>query len=227
MKDLLISLAILLPVYITLFVIMVILLKRINKDFNTIENKDDNPYIEDAGKRGEYYVNKMLEDIAYYNGGYLYKNVHLEDFMGHKAEIDHIYICHSGVYIIETKYWQGTVTGYEGDDYWTQYYGKIIKKNHSPIQQNSYHVYFFRKTFPVIEEVKSMVIMASNNISNIRCKGVYDIESADAYLFNEKRTISDSKVEYYNRLVKKAASVYYLEKKSNDNNKDYELIGSY
>jgi hypothetical protein len=61
--------------------------------------------------------------------------------VGNKTtQIDHIVVSNYGIFVIETKNYQGWIIGNEYDDYWKQVIYKRKEKLYNPIKQNYGHV---------------------------------------------------------------------------------------
>lgn len=157
------------------------------------------------GEQGELLVDKELRNIAYQFGGYVYRQLGLEDKYSNRSEIDNIYISDSGVFIIETKNRSGKIIGFENDEKW------IIKHKHShkyienPLRQNQRHVRFFSRVFPHCCPIHSLVIFIDADISDVNISNVINLYQLGEYIKRIGRQISDSKMEYINSLVKKVA----------------------
>ena len=90
------------------------------------------------GKRGEKQVAALLAFLPKDN----YKVIN--DLMiqsgGHSTQIDHVVISVYGVFVIETKYYQGWIYGGKDSEYWTQnIYGNKYRLL-NPLWQNQGHI---------------------------------------------------------------------------------------
>jgi len=56
------------------------------------------------------------------------------------AQIDHVVICPHGIFVIETKTYNGWIFGSETDAYWTQVIHHRKKRFYNPLRQNNGHV---------------------------------------------------------------------------------------
>lgn len=118
------------------------------------------------GMLGELLVKRYLKNITKYD-----RSIHNLMFTinDKSVQIDHIYINHSGVYVIETKNYSGRIYGRESQDEWTQVlaYGKVKNHFYSPIKQNSGHLYNLRQImsdFPDIKLFSIIVFMHSASL---------------------------------------------------------------
>ena len=119
------------------------------------------------GQYGEKYVADILErlpmeEYKVFNDVYLkYKEM--------SVQIDHLAISKYGVFVIETKNYNGTIFGYEDSDNWTQYLGnnKYLFKN--PIKQNKFHVLAVKNALRISETAVVPIIVFIPN-SELRCQ---------------------------------------------------------
>ena len=90
------------------------------------------------GKRGEMQVAALLSLLPKKN--YKVINDLLIQSGGHSTQIDHVVVSVYGIFVIETKYYQGWIYGGENSEYWTQniYGNKYQLRN--PLLQNQGHV---------------------------------------------------------------------------------------
>jgi len=66
---------------------------------------------------------------------------------GKSSQTDHLVINRTGIFVIETKNYDGRIYGHEDQKEWTQVlkYGKVKNKFYSPIMQNRTHIYALSK----------------------------------------------------------------------------------
>lgn len=72
---------------------------------------------------------------------------------GKTSQIDHVVISNYGIFVIETKNYDGWILGDESSNYWTQVIYKRKEKLYNPIKQNYSHVLVLKnhlKEFPDI-----------------------------------------------------------------------------
>ena len=90
------------------------------------------------GKRGEKQVAALLAFLPKDN--YKVINDLLIQSGGHSTQIDHVVISVYGVFVIETKYYQGWIFGGRDSEYWTQnIYGNKYRLL-NPLWQNQRHI---------------------------------------------------------------------------------------
>lgn len=88
------------------------------------------------GELGEYNANKKLSKLKKYN---LIYDVMLKTTEG-TYQIDHILVGPKGIFVIETKNYNGYIYGNEWDYEWTQALFGRRNKFYNPIRQNYGHV---------------------------------------------------------------------------------------
>ncbi len=90
------------------------------------------------GKRGEKQVSALLSLLP--KKDYLVINDLLLQSGGHSTQIDHVVVSVYGIFVIETKYYQGWIYGGENSEFWTQniYGHKYELRN--PLRQNQGHI---------------------------------------------------------------------------------------
>jgi Nuclease-related domain./Topoisomerase DNA binding C4 zinc finger. len=82
---------------------------------------------------------------------------------GRTTEIDHVIISRFGIFVIETKNFDGVISGNHKAPLWSKRKGKEEIKFKNPIHQNYKHVCFVRDILNIDEnKIKSVVVFASN-----------------------------------------------------------------
>lgn len=99
--------------------------------------------IPSKGNIGEKHVAKMLKRLP--RDKYAVINNLLLNDSGQTSQVDHVVISRYGVFVIETKVYQGRIYGGEDNEYWTQniYGHKYQFRN--PILQNYGHIKSIKK----------------------------------------------------------------------------------
>ena len=88
---------------------------------------------------GERRVRGVLKTLESSGTRILY-NVFLRLPEGKTTQIDHVAVSTSGVFVIETKTFQGWIFGSEKGEYWTQKIYRSNRKFKNPLHQNYGHV---------------------------------------------------------------------------------------
>lgn len=133
----------------------------------------------DKGERGERYIASLLEQHCMtehdrvINGAIMY-----DPRRAMSSEIDHILICSSGVYVIETKNLGGDIYGSDEEQTWRQCLadGEIVHTLHSPVRQNGTHTYLIRGILRSVRlgnvPVHGFVVFVEGNTRYIQSKYV-------------------------------------------------------
>jgi predicted RNA-binding Zn-ribbon protein involved in translation (DUF1610 family) len=69
------------------------------------------------------------------------------------SQIDHIVISPYGIFVIETKNYNGWIHGSEDSEYWVQTFYRHKTKFRNPIKQNWGHIYALKENLPEYEKV--------------------------------------------------------------------------
>jgi hypothetical protein len=121
------------------------------------------------GMKGELRVHRELLKLG--SGYHVFHNITLpsSDTKTKTTQIDHIVVSNKGVFVIETKNYQGTIVGKERDYYWRQVFRKSSRQFYSPMVQNELHISAIRDLLNeslLFPEIYS--IIAFSDKANIR-----------------------------------------------------------
>ena len=160
---------------IALIVIIIVIVASVNNDHSdyndgggTQVGGDERipffmPRNERAGILGERFVNNRLLPLLK-DDEYLLANLLLPLRNGHKTEIDCVLISRKGIFCIETKNWVGHISGSDEDEYWTQSYDDIFKRNKehkNPVKQNEKHCEILERKLNNHYRVENIVIFVA------------------------------------------------------------------
>src|SRR5688572_22903440 len=70
------------------------------------------------------------------------------EYDGKTTQIDHLVISDFGLFVIETKNYQGWILGNDNSEYWTQVIFKRKEKFYNPVKQNLGHIRALKKHLP-------------------------------------------------------------------------------
>lgn len=84
------------------------------------------------------------------------------------SQIDHVVISVYGIFVIETKNYQGFIFGNENDDKWKQVIDKRSYKFRNPIMQNYGHVASLRKRLNLDKDLLVVSLIAFTNRASLR-----------------------------------------------------------
>jgi hypothetical protein len=139
---------------------------------------------------GEFIINKFIVFFLNKNEYTLLKNVTLPTVDG-TTQIDHIVVSRYGIFVIETKNYQGWIYGKEDDKLWTQ---KLFKKSYkfqNPIFQNYKHIKTIEENLKInINKIFSVsVFMGGATFKNKRIENVVYPFGVIKYIKNKKSTL--------------------------------------
>lgn len=169
------------------------------------------------GAKGEYKIEKLLRKLKK-NEYKIFNDIYLE-VNGKSSQIDHLIVSIYGIFVIETKNYQGWIHGNEKSEYWTQSIYKEKIKFRNPVKQNWSHIYTLKnilqnfgylKYYPIVVFVGEATL--KNIFSNIPV--VYKYELLETIKKHRETHLSFEKVEdIYNQICK-----YKVEEKSKKRN---------
>lgn len=137
----------------------------------------------DKGLLGEYKIFQMLQTFENYGARFLF-NCYLPREHNETTEIDVILLTYNGIFVIESKNYNGWIYGDENQDLWTQTLpaGKKIHKTHfyNPIRQNKTHIKYLKKIIGDNLPIYSIIVFSNEcTLKNIE---VFDPETKVTYL---------------------------------------------
>ena len=157
------------------------------------------------GDKGEEKVIEVLSTFK--DEYYLINNLMLLGDNDVSHQIDHILIRHNGVFVIETKYYHGEITGDATDLMWTKTYfkkgKKVIEKFHNPIKQNNSHIRAIKKVIGKDIPLINFVVFIDNDVSHL---GIYKVVNLSQLverisLWESETTIDSKKMKEINDLL--------------------------
>ncbi len=157
------------------------------------------------GELGEKYVAKILKSLP--EDRYKVINNLLISQDGHTTQIDHVVISVYGIFVIETKNYQGQVYGGENGDYWTQnIYGHKYKLR-NPIHQNYGHIKSLKKKLDDFDNVPYISIIAFSRHASVSVSSntpvIYWNQLLSVISQFENRVLTEPQVQtIYNILIR-------------------------
>lgn len=156
---------------------------RIDKDKDSSVNKDPLSRAEILGFQGETEIAKILNKIP--GESRTLSNLYIPAGYDKLTEVDLVYICNHGIYVIESKNFSGFVRGSDNYKYWVQYLNGKEYKFFSPVLQNENHVRYINKLIPKYAKyVQSLVVFGENCKMSIE-SGSNVISAYELYDFME------------------------------------------
>lgn len=104
----------------------------------------------DRGKQGEWYVNNHLSRLP--EEYHVICDLLIKIGSQPSCQIDHVVVSTKGVFVIETKNYNGTIVGDGNKDYWTQYIGRETHELYNPERQNRGHVNCLKMLLPSVAD---------------------------------------------------------------------------
>ena len=149
------------------------------------------------GKIGESKVSSRLKKLSRKYGGYVFDNIMVPGDDNKTSQIDHIYVCEYGVFVVETKNYAGRIYGDDNQKTWTQVlaYGNSKNKLYNPVKQNKTHIIRLKELLNLSVEPESVVVFVKNNTRYITSNYVYDLRHLKRLLKNKKTVLNDVTVE--------------------------------
>lgn len=125
------------------------------------------------GKYGEKMVKKSLEqlDSKEYS---IFHDVYVPTKKG-TSQIDHVIVCHNGIFVLETKNYAGWIFGNENGQHWTQVIYKRKQKFYNPIRQNFGHIQALKDYLGenTIQNIPFFSIIVFSNEATLRFKELF------------------------------------------------------
>ena len=159
--------------------------------------------IPSKGAIGEKRVARILEKLP--EGKYSVINNLLLNNSGYTSQVDHVVVSVYGIFVIETKTYQGIISGAESSEQWTQniYGNKYEFRN--PILQNYGHVKSLKQVLGDYKSVPFISIVAFSRQANLRVSSnipvVYWSQILDVIRGYENPVIKESDVIRITRLL--------------------------
>lgn len=122
------------------------------------------------------------------------------------AQIDHLIISNFGIFVIETKNFEGIIIGEETSNYWTQILYKNRENFYNPIKQNNWHVRVLEDILKKYSNILYFPIIVFTTSSDLRVKTITDVVKTDDLIKtirqHRDKVISDiAKDNIYNYLM--------------------------
>lgn len=137
------------------------------------------------------------------------------------CEIDHILLNEYGIFVFETKSWEGTVDncGYEKPKNVAQNLGRTYWLRRNPVAQNERHAKILSNVFKKRDvhftngEIQAFAVFSENNFVG-KLEDAVNISELDSalYAMEERPIFTKSDVKKYAKIIKKARSRKKLDK---------------
>ncbi len=112
---------------------------------------------------------QVLNDVSVYTNGSI-------------SQIDHLVVSNYGLFVIETKNYQGWILGYENAQYWTQVIFKFKNRFYNPVLQNRGHIYALKHVLKNHRYLKYHSIIVFTNRSTLMVESNTPVVHVDCLL---------------------------------------------
>ena len=165
----------------------------------------------EIGVEGEVKVRKITSDTNYGpNNSRHFNNYIVKDEQGKSHEIDHIEIRSNGIFCIETKNYQGILTGSAHSPSWTQHIGNKHYTHYNPLKQNEGHIKQLHRILGNDYKIVSIIVMANNNANSLNIKNVINLSQLSVFLlrYNDGTRYTPMQMqEIYQKLVNARSNI--------------------
>lgn len=153
------------------------------------------------GDYGEWLVSNYIGDTDELNSYYVINDITLM-IDGVYAQIDHIVICRSGIYVIETKNYDGYIFANEYDKEWIQTIHGRRYYFYSPYLQNLTHCKRITEILGIYEHIFNVIVFVRNNVDKRYCKHIYYLEELEDIKYNDYINLTAEQCkEYYDKIL--------------------------
>lgn len=174
-------------------------------------------YLDKKGREGEEYVFYELKKYVY--DGELYSNVFVPINYNKQTEIDILLVNGYGIFVIESKNWDGTVKGSENDDDWILFSKNSTNEVRNPCKQNEYHLKKLREYLKINDDVYYSIVVFgydtkldfSYENSSTSVMGIRELEDFMESVSRKEKVLSEEKIKYIHNKIQGCI------------NKDYEF----
>ena len=150
------------------------------------------------GKIGEMDVSHELKKLPS-NKYLIINNVMLYDENGKSHQIDHIVFSKFGIFVIETKNFEGLIKGNTYDKQWVQILGKTKNSFYNPIHQNYGHIKVLEEKLN-IKENKFISIVCFSDKAKLNITG-------NGNVINTRDLVSKIMNEYTETIIEEEVNV--------------------
>lgn len=156
------------------------------------------------GAIGESRVNRILNELG--PDYKVYHDLYVPNEKGGTSQLDHVVTSPYGVFVIETKNYEGWIIGKEHNKYWMQVIFKRKERFYNPVWQNYGHVQALKKYLRMEngEVIQSIIAFSRNATLKLD-----DIKSARVIQFYQlKQVVKEMSVHTINEVELKRINRY-------------------
>lgn len=166
--------------------------------------------VRNKGKHGEYSLYKDLKGFEDENNKLLF-NIYLPKENNKTTEIDLLLISSKGLFVFESKNYDGWIFGNEANKKWTQVLYERKQSFFNPIIQNKIHIKYLNRLIQKDIPIYSMIIFSNNcelkditiKSKNVSVLNRGDVEILVSRIYNEtkKDFLTETEInDIYNQL---------------------------
>ena len=160
------------------------------------------------GKVGEHNVSQYLNKLPKKDYAVL-NNVMLIDDIGKSHQIDHIVFSKYGIFVIETKNFQGLIKGDSYQKQWVQFLGKNQNNFYNPIHQNYGHIKVLERILNIPER-KFIPIVCFSNEARLEVKNnnsVINMRNINDKISEYNKQIIEENINELKIIIEKTSSI--------------------
>ncbi|MFC4022320.1 NERD domain-containing protein [Oceanobacillus longus] len=160
------------------------------------------------GSYGEKRVNNILGQLDE-NEYKIYHDLYIPTDGNKTTQVDHVVTSSYGIFVIETKHYNGWIFGNERNRYWTQVIYKRKEKLFNPIWQNAGHIKSLENYLEIDKQLFDSIIAFSNQSTFkfkedfTRAKVIHFTELRRTIKEKESKVFSDEQLQAINNKLNK------------------------
>ena len=140
---------------------------------NELDSMDSHLSAAKKGEKGERRVAAMLGCLVRLYGGVAYNDLVVTD-QNKSTQIDHVYVSPFGIFVFETKHYQGVIVGKDEAKQWAVKLGGQTHRFPSPVMQNQWHILCLGHAIGY-EELYNVVIFTEADLNYLTSEHCTDI----------------------------------------------------
>ncbi|MGQ9855225.1 MAG: nuclease-related domain-containing protein [Fervidobacterium sp.] len=122
------------------------------------------------------------------------------------VQIDHVVVSNYGIFVIETKNYQGWIYGKEYDEYWTQVIYKRKERFYNPIRQNYGHIEALKEILSDLGNMKFISVVVFTTKADLKVETKTDVVPTTALVetvkkYNQECLTDEQKEIIFERLI--------------------------
>lgn len=162
------------------------------------------------GMQGEYLIYECLRSFENVGGKFLF-NLYIPKENNKTTEIDILLICSKGVFVLESKNYDGWIFGNETQRNWTQVIYDNKEYFYNPIMQNNLHIKCLKKIIGESIPIHSIIVFSdkctlknitvkNKNINVVNRRNVTSVLAQICKMVQEEILTETEIIDIYNKL---------------------------